>query len=359
MEFEEAKANTQQLFEELPENDPAGENEQEAVSNEQDESVDIPQDLQPGEDEKIEKEQTNAILDDAVNAAETAASAALDLNEQLNQLKEQNSMLMQQNSQVQEGFGALQSQMQQMSAQQKESIVGEAYARRAYTGSPQSGLRFVGERKDNGAGGGFSNRKADESEIWPDDEKPVIDLASLAFADEAEIKRQQDEYAEKMAQYVKRGVMDELSPFVDEAKRGKLEREKTAVIDALSKVPELEGIENLIPQMDRIIANNIALQSDDIPLDEKYINAYAIARGVSAINTPQKEPTAEDLMRLYEENPEFQELIEKKRLEAVKQNQQVPPMSASNGAVNAALNIKEKPKSWEDASERTKKMFGA
>ena len=162
-----------------------------------------------------------------------------------------------------------------------------------------------------------------------------------------------------MAQYVKRGVMDELSPFVDEAKRGKLEREKTAVIDALSKVPELEGIENLIPQMDRIIANNIALQSDDIPLDEKYINAYAIARGVSAINTPQKEPTAEDLMRLYEENPEFQELIEKKRLEAVKQNQQVPPMSASNGAVNAALNIKEKPKSWEDASERTKKMFGA
>lgn len=256
MEFEEAKANTQQLFEELPENDPAGEKEQEAVSNEQDESVDIPQDLQPGEDEKIEKEQTNAILDDAVNAAETAASAALDLNEQLNQLKEQNSMLMQQNSQLQEGFGALQSQMQQMSEQQKESIVGEVY------------------------------------------ERPAIDLASLAFADEAEIKRQQDEYAEKMAQYVKHGVMEELSPFVDEARRGKLEREKTAVIDALSKVPELSGIEALIPQMDRIIENNVALKSSDIPLDEKYISAYAIARGVNAINTPQKEPTAEDLMRL-------------------------------------------------------------
>ena len=397
-EFETARQETQQMFEEAPEKEQPQMDEQAEATNTADEDafgaparrslegeeerqgsgahlrgredansglwLDEPQDLQPEEDKEFDRgpqneAETQAVLDDAVNAAETASKAAVDLNEQLNQLKEQNSMLMQQNSQLQEGFGALRNQMQQMSEQQKEAIVDEAYAHRAYTGSPQSGLRFVGERSSNGADGGFSNRKADESEIWPDDERPTIDLASLAFADDEEVKRQQDEYAEKMAQYVKRGVMDELSPFVDEAKRGRLEREKTAVIDALSTVPELEGIKSLVPQMDRIIENNIALQSDDIPLDEKYINAYAIARGVNAINTPKKEPTAEDLMRLYEENPEFQEMIEKKRISAVKQNQQVPPMSASSGAVNAALHIKEKPKSWEDASERTKKMFGA
>ena len=318
-EFDTARQETQQLFEELPRSSNREQelSEQPEIAMTDEGENDIPQDLQPGEDKEIETAQTKAVLDDAVNSAETAAQAALDMNEQLKQLREQNSQLMQQNSQLQEGFGALKNQMQQMNEQQKESIVGEVY------------------------------------------EKPVIDLATLAFADEAEMKRQQDEYAEAMAQYVKRGVMDELSPFVEEAKRGRLEREKTAVIDALSKVPELEGIKELIPQMGRIIENNAALRSDDIPLDEKYISAYAIARGVNAINTPHKEPTAEDFMRLYEENPEFQELIEKKRLSDVKQNQQVPPMSASHGAVNAALNIKEKPKSWEDASERTKKMFGA
>ena len=63
-------------------------------------------------------------------------------------------------------------------------------------------------------------------------------------------------------------------------------------------------------------------------------------------------------MKLYEETPTFQELVEKKRLEAIKQSQQVPPFSASSGAVNAALNIKEKPKTFEEASERTRKMFG-
>ena len=80
------------------------------------------------------------------------------------------------------------------------------------------------------------------------------------------------------------------------------------------------------------------------------------------MNTPveeKKEPTAEELMEMYNNNPAFQELIEKKRIEAVKGSQQVPPLSASSGAVNVALNIKEKPKTFEEASARTRKMFGA
>ena len=91
------------------------------------------------------------------------------------------------------------------------------------------------------------------------------------------------------------------------------------------------------------------------------IVAYAIAVGVNSMNTPPvepKEPTPEELMALYESNPEFQEMIEKKRLAALKQSQQVPPFSASSGAVNAALNIKDKPKTFEEASERTRRMFG-
>ena len=98
-----------------------------------------------------------------------------------------------------------------------------------------------------------------------------------------------------------------------------------------------------------------------MPMEEKFINAYAIARGVNAINTPPAEPkelTDDELMELYDKNPTFQELIEKKRIDAIKNSQQVPPFSASSGAVNAALNIQEKPKTFDEASERTRKMFG-
>ena len=98
-------------------------------------------------------------------------------------------------------------------------------------------------------------------------------------------------------------------------------------------------------------------------MDEKYINAYALARGINQIKNPppppeeQKEPTVEDLMTLYNNNPAFREMVEKQRLEEVKQSQQVPPMSASSGAVNAALNIKEKPQTLEEASRRTREDF--
>jgi division protein CdvB (Snf7/Vps24/ESCRT-III family) len=117
----------------------------------------------------------------------------------------------------------------------------------------------------------------------------------------------------------------------------------------------------MLPQLDRIIESNKWLKSDDMSIEEKYINAYAIARGVNAINTPPEEPkelTEDELMELYDKNPTFQELIEKKRLEAIKQSQQVPTFSASSGAVNAALNIPEKPKTLEEASKRTMQMFG-
>ena len=175
------------------------------------------------------------------------------------------------------------------------------------------------------------------------------------------IAQAQAEFAQKMSEYNRQQIMKELAPTLEYAKKGMQEAERTETISALSQVPELQGINDMLPQLDRIISSNKWLQSDDMSLEEKYINAYAIARGVNAINTPpepEKKLTDDDLMKLYDENPTFQELIEKKRIDALKNSQQVPPFSASSGAVNAALNIKEKPKTFEEASERTRRMFG-
>lgn len=257
-----------------------------------------------------EQDDGTAIANEAVSTAQTAANIAEEKDNQLNQVLAELETMREQNK-------ALSETITQMSQANEEQIVDEAT------------------------------------------KMPVLDVASLAFADDDAILEAQSKYASEMSDFVKNNIMKEMSPFIEQAKEGMYQKQKNEVISALSNVPELHGIENILPQLDNIIKNNKALSSDDVPLDDKYITAYAIARGIDSINTPpQKEPTAEELLAFYEKNPAFAELVEKKRLEQVQNSQQVPPFSASSGAVNAALNIKETPKTFEEASERTRNMFG-
>ncbi len=254
----------------------------------------------------------NAVLDDAVNTAEIAAQTAQQKDMELQQALQEIEALRSQNQQMQ-------GTIDELSNKNEESLIEEAM------------------------------------------QPPTLDINGLAFADEETIANAQAEFAQKMLEYNRQQIMKEIAPQLEYAKKGMQEAERTEVLSALSQVPELQGIGDMMPQIDKIIASNPWLQSDNMPMEEKIINAYAIARGVNAINTPpapEKKLTDDDLMKLYDENPTFQELIEKKRIDALKNSQQVPPFSASSGAVNAALNIKEKPKTFEEAAERTRQMFG-
>ena len=253
-----------------------------------------------------------AALGEAVQTAEIAAQVASEKDAELQQMKQQLEAEKQRTAQ-------LQGTIDELSKQNEERIVEEAL------------------------------------------EPPVLDINALAFADEETVNAAQAKYAADMAEYNRKSFMKEFAPVIEQANEAKLAKEKGELISALSQVPELAGIDEMLPQLDRIIANNKALSSGDIPLDEKYITAYAIAKGVNSINTPPAEPkelTAEELMNHYKNNSEFQEMVERQRIEQVKQSQQVPPFSASSGAVNAALNIPKEPNGWDDASERTRKLFG-
>ncbi len=297
--FDEARNATEQMFdiEEAPTEEPV-------------EEVPAEEPTQESPTQEIPPEQ---MLNEATNVAEQATQLAEQQNAELTKAMSENERLRQQNEQLQKTIS-------EMSQAKKEEVVEEAMA------------------------------------------MPTIDFNELAFADAETQNKAQQEYANAMAEFVRKGVMDELSPFVEQAKAGQREKEKSEAIATLSQMPELAGISDMMPQIEHIIAKNKWLQSDDIPIEEKIINAYAIARGVNSINTPPETPkelTDDELMALYDKNPTFQELVEKKRIESLKNSQQVPPFSASSGAVNVALNIPEKPKSWDDASERTRKMFGA
>ena len=202
------------------------------------------------------------------------------------------------------------------------------------------------------------SRKQEEKLLDKAIELPEFDINAIAFADSDSAKKLQNDYSEKLTAYVMGKIMSELSPLLDSAKKGEKEREKQEIIAVLAEVPELDGLKDMLPQIERIINNNTALSGDNVPIDEKYITAYAIAKGVNSMNQPEKKLSAEELFEIYENNTELQSMIEKKKLKDLEAAQQVPLHSASNGAVNAALTIKEKPKTFEEASELTKKMFG-
>ena len=315
--FDEANKATEEMFveqanPEAVENSNPEENPENNSGSEETQTAEVPAEGAPASasPENATPEQT--ALGEAAQTAEVAAQVAAEKDAELQQVKQQLEAERQRSAQ-------LQGTVEELSRQNEQEVVEEAL------------------------------------------QPPELDIGSLAFADEETVKAAQAKYAADLADYNRKAFMKEFAPVIEQANEAKYAKEKSEVIAALSQVPELKGIDGMLPQLDRIIANNKALSSNDIPMDEKYITAYAIAMGVNSMNTPpvqQKELTSEELMALYNNNPEFQEMVEKQRIEQVKQSQQVPPFSASSGAVNAALDIKEEPKGWDDASKRTRAMFG-
>lgn len=190
---------------------------------------------------------------------------------------------------------------------------------------------------------------------------PEMDFDAYNFATDEERQAMQSAYATQMMDFVRAGVMKDLEPALEMAKTAQFQNDRAAVIGSLKDIPELAGIESMVPQMDAIMKANPALFREDIPLDERYISAYAMARGVNAMNTPPQqpatEPTAEELIEMLNSNEQAKELYEKQRIAALKSNAAVPQMSASSGAVNAAINIPNKPKSWDDAAQQALGMF--
>lgn len=260
-------------------------------------------------------EENASVLEDAAQTAELAAQTAAEKDSQYNMAMQEIEALKQQNQQ-------LQGTIDELSKQNTENILEEA--------------------------------------LTP----PALDINGLAFADEETQRAAMAKYAEELSAYNRQQLMSEMSPALEFAKRGMREAEKSETIEALSQIPELASIREMLPQLDRLIENNKWLSSEDMPMDERYIAAYAMAKGIDSINHPPmekaqpKEPTTEELMALYNGNSAFREMVEKQRLEAIKHSQQVPPMSGSSGAAGAALNIKDKPQTLEEASKRIREMFG-
>lgn len=189
-------------------------------------------------------------------------------------------------------------------------------------------------------------------------EMPTLDIEGLAYANDDEKRQAQTEYANQMREYVMAGIKEDpgIKGLIDEAERGRQEREKQQMIEGFRGVPELNGFEDNLEAIESFVTKNNDIFKDDTPMDVRYIIAKAVVDGVNAAN--KAEPGVDELMAVYNNNPDFRNAVEQQRLAAIKDSQKVPPFSASSGAANAALNIPEKPKTLNDADSMARKLFG-
>lgn len=200
------------------------------------------------------------------------------------------------------------------------------------------------------------NNKNKEQIVEKTIEMPTLDFGSLAFADEEEARAAQIKYAQDMQEYVRAGLMHDLQPLLDEAKRGERVRDEEAAIEGLRAIQDVDDLDDLLPEMRGLIERNPILSRDDLSMPDKMVLAYGLARGVRSMSAP-KELSVDQMMEMYNNNADFRAAIEKRRMDAAKDGMQVPPLSASSGAANAALQLKNKPANFDDADELTRAMF--
>lgn len=274
--------------------------------------------------EQAEAAQAGAVMQEG--AASPAEQAAPDESEQLRSAIEQSRSIIQQNEQLQQQNNQLQQQMHDM-------------------------YELIQEMNT-------ANRAEALSEAMEDNTPamPMLDVEGMAFMSPEEVQQKQAEYAQAMQEYMRSSIIGspEISGLIDYAEQAKAERERESVLAELEGMPLTKDIRSYIPQMQNIIQNNPYLASTDMSEADRLLNAYAIARGANAINTPPPEahePTVDELMQYYNSNDDFRKAVEQARLAELKDSSKAPAFAPSDGAANVALNVQKQPERVENIGD--------
>lgn len=186
-------------------------------------------------------------------------------------------------------------------------------------------------------------------------EPPTLDIDGMMYDDDATRQRKQSEYNTAMFEYNRKKLMQEIQPMVDSYRQQQRDGEMQASIANLHNLPgvgnRFDDVAADIPQTIRSIPAlaNMA-PNEAVPL------AALIAKGRAATNAQAKTPeqTAEEIFA----NTEVMKLLELKRANQLRENQNIPPMSASQGAMSTApLNVTPKPETVQDAWSELETML--
>lgn len=305
--FDEGNETDDEVYGEVPEPQPQEQNVVDEQQQEQGQTAENDTVQQPPTDTEPVSPQEQALQ--AANIAEQAAQVAQQQNTDLSNLQAQVNQLMEENKN-------LQNAIDQQNAQQMEHV--------------------------------------------EDLVAPTLDFDRMMFEDEQTQREIMQNYQNDLANYQREMILRELKPDLDFARTARIDAEKNAIVDELSALPEFQNMRAMMPQINNVMSSNAALFSDDVPLDERLVTAYAMVNGVNNIRTPKepKAPTAEEIVNMLNSNPEAMELLEKQRIAKLNNAKDVPKMSATSGVSNVAATVHEKPKTFEEALMLSRKAFG-
>lgn len=186
---------------------------------------------------------------------------------------------------------------------------------------------------------------------------PVFDASLSVYQDDEARKRASEEFTRQMAEYMRAQMASEIAPIREsfEAQRAAAERE--AAIGALRNSNRMQGFDEALPQIERILEQMPALAAEK-DAQKRYTMGYLISRGLEAVNAPAQRAAA-DIAKEAMENPEVMRLIEAERARtASEKNAAAVPQSASTGASTAPAVPQNRPQNMVEARTMLQKAFG-
>ena len=133
--------------------------------------------------------------------------------------------------------------------------------------------------------------------------------------------------------------------------------ERTAAIDTMKKDGRFARIEEMLPRMDKLLADFPELEAIDI--GERYQVAYFVILGAEAAANAAKKPTARELVDALLENSEAVKLYETIRTaEIADKNREYPAHFASKGTATMPATVKNAPKNLNEARKEAYGYFG-
>lgn len=244
---------------------------------------------------------------------------------------------------------------------QQANALGDATSRiQAYRSEIESLKRQLAEQ--NSARREEVMENAMKEELTP----PVPpDFSHSDFLSDEERNRMWSDFIGKSTEYAIAAARKEYQPYIEAAEEGQRSAKEQAVIAQMSR-PEsgLPGFADELPTIKRVIAENpLFKNSDDI--EANFLNAYLLTKGgrnfepkTSLSDDDLKLLTQQQMMNLYDSNPDFQRAVAKKLQDNLKDGQNIPQFSASGNTSNSAAANTEPPVlTFKEAAERMKKYL--
>lgn len=147
------------------------------------------------------------------------------------------------------------------------------------------------------------------------------------------------------------GVMEEYNENVNK-------REWDEAFNSLAADERFSDVGDKRPAIEAIIKQNPGWGKDNKRQD--IINAYFIADSLGTQRKPSFEEQINDdaILDKLANNPDFMKKIAARQAKSIKDNNNVPPLSASNGTSNAQPNVYTPPKNIAEADEDLRRMLG-